>query len=219
MLPDDSDKPKAWRDLADLLPTTALDDHAAEGMVTSDRAELAEVRNAVQMPTPYTVNLPGRRSTVRIRFVNNSDVPLKIKVRLSSPSGKLVFHQRATNRSCWNPECPWRSRSTSRRGRTARPACRSTSSRRTTFPLGSHRAARVPSERPRRRQRDDRRAVRLGAAVVAGALPSHPEKAPRRVRQLPCLNREHQSCPHRHRLGVRSAPSPSPTSWASRSFR
>jgi hypothetical protein len=44
------------------------------------------------MPTPYTINLPGRRGTVRIRFVNNSDVPLKIKVRLSSPPGKLVFH-------------------------------------------------------------------------------------------------------------------------------
>ena len=28
MLPDDSDKPKAWRDLTDLLPTTALDDPA-----------------------------------------------------------------------------------------------------------------------------------------------------------------------------------------------
>ena len=92
MLPDDSDKPKAWRDLTDLLPTTALDDLAAEGLVTSVRAELDQVRSAVQMPTPYTINLPGRRGTVRIRFVNNSDVPLKIKVRLSSPPGKLIFH-------------------------------------------------------------------------------------------------------------------------------
>jgi hypothetical protein len=92
MLPDDSDNPKGWRDLAELLPTTALDDLAAEGLVTRVRAELDEVRGAVQLPTPYTINLPGRRSTVRVRFVNNSDVPLKIKVRLSSPSGKLVFN-------------------------------------------------------------------------------------------------------------------------------
>ncbi len=92
MLPDDSDKPKGWHDLADLLPTTALDDPAAEGLVTGVRAELDELRGAVQLPTPYTVNLPGKRSTVRVRFVNNSDVPLKIKVRLSSPPGKLVFH-------------------------------------------------------------------------------------------------------------------------------
>ncbi len=91
MLPNDSDKPKGWRDLTALLPTTALDDPAAEGMVTTIRGELAEVRNAVQVPLAYTVNLAGKRSTVRIRFVNNSDTPLKIKVRLSSPSGKLVF--------------------------------------------------------------------------------------------------------------------------------
>jgi Family of unknown function (DUF6049) len=91
MLPDDSDKPKGWRDLAELLPTTALDDLSAQGMVTAIRAELDQVRGAVQMPAPYTINLPGKRSTVRVRFVNNYDVPLKIKVRLSSPPGKLVF--------------------------------------------------------------------------------------------------------------------------------
>ncbi|MGZ4766015.1 MAG: DUF6049 family protein, partial [Ilumatobacteraceae bacterium] len=91
MLPNDSERPKGWRDLTALLPTTALDDPAAEGMVTTIRSELADVRNAVGVPTPYTVNLAGKRSTVRIRFVNNSDTPLKIKIRLSSPSGKLVF--------------------------------------------------------------------------------------------------------------------------------
>jgi hypothetical protein len=91
MLPIDSDKPKGWRDLANLLPTTALDDADAEGMVTNIRDELASIRDAVQIPTAYTINLPGKRSTVRVRFLNNSDTPLKIKVRLSSPSGKLVF--------------------------------------------------------------------------------------------------------------------------------
>jgi hypothetical protein len=91
MLPDDSERPKGWRDLSALLPTTALDDVAADGMISAIRAELAAIREAVELPTPYTINLPGRRSTVRIRFVNNSDTPLKVKVRLSSPSGKLVF--------------------------------------------------------------------------------------------------------------------------------
>ena len=91
MLPNDSDKPKGWRDLANLLPTTALDDTAAEGMVTDIRAELASIRDAVQIPTAYTINLPGKRSTVRIRFLNTSDTPLKIKVSLTSPPGKLVF--------------------------------------------------------------------------------------------------------------------------------
>ncbi len=42
MLPDDSDQPKAWRDLAALIPTSALDDVAAEGMATEVRAELSE---------------------------------------------------------------------------------------------------------------------------------------------------------------------------------
>ena len=91
MLPDDSDQPKAWRDLAALIPTTALDDLAAEGMATEIRAELSQIRDAVQMPTAYTINLPGRSGTVRLRFLNTSDVPLKIKVRLSSPPGKLEF--------------------------------------------------------------------------------------------------------------------------------
>ena len=91
MLPNDNERPKGWRDLADLLPTTALDDAAAEGMVTNIRAELASIRDAVQIPTAYTINLPGKRSTVRIRFLNNSDTPLKIKVSLTSPPGKLVF--------------------------------------------------------------------------------------------------------------------------------
>jgi hypothetical protein len=91
MLPADNDQPKGWRDLADLLPTSALDDADAATLDTTIRGELDEVRNAVQLPPAYTVNLPGKRSTVRVRFLNSSTVPLQIKVRLSSPSGKLVF--------------------------------------------------------------------------------------------------------------------------------
>jgi hypothetical protein len=91
MLPDDSERPEAWRDLTELLPTSALDDAAAEAMDTTITAELADIRAAVQVPTPYTINLTGSRSTVRLRFVNNSDVALRIKVQLTSPPGKLVF--------------------------------------------------------------------------------------------------------------------------------
>jgi len=91
MLPDDDERPQAWRDLSALLPTSALDDLSAQGIVTAVRADLAEIRGAVQMPAPYTVNLSGRRSTVRLQFINNADVPLKIKVQLSSPPGKLIF--------------------------------------------------------------------------------------------------------------------------------
>ena len=91
MLPADNDRPQGWRELADLLPTTALDDASADSLIATVRAELTSVRDAVQVPAAYTVNLPGRRSTVRVTFVNNSDVPLLIKVQLTSPSGKLVF--------------------------------------------------------------------------------------------------------------------------------
>lgn len=91
MLPDDNDRPGGWRELAGLLPTTALEDVDAAALDTAVRDELTQIRNAVQMPAAYTVNLPGKRSTVRVRFVNTSDVPLKIKVELTSPSGKLVF--------------------------------------------------------------------------------------------------------------------------------
>ena len=91
MLPDDNERPTAWRELVALLPTTALDDLNAELMISTVSAELAEIRDAIQVPPAYTVNLPGRQSTVRVRFVNTSDVPLKVKVKLTSPSGKLVF--------------------------------------------------------------------------------------------------------------------------------
>jgi hypothetical protein len=91
MLPNDSERPDGWRELAALIPTSALDDVDAELMDTTVRAELTAIRAAVQVPTAYTVNLPGRQSTVRVRFVNTSDVPLRVKVQLSSPSGKLVF--------------------------------------------------------------------------------------------------------------------------------
>jgi Family of unknown function (DUF6049) len=91
MLPDDNERPKGWRELSALLPTTALDDPGAEAMDNTIRAELAVIRDAVQIPTAYTVNLPGRQSTVRIRLLNTSDTPLLIKVQLTSPPGKLVF--------------------------------------------------------------------------------------------------------------------------------
>jgi hypothetical protein len=91
MLPDDNDRPRGWRELADLLPTSALEDGDAAALDTAVRDELTQIRDAVQLPAAYTVNLPGKRSTVRVRFVNTSDVPLKIKVELTSPSGKLVF--------------------------------------------------------------------------------------------------------------------------------
>jgi hypothetical protein len=91
MLPDDSEDPQDWHDLANLLPTTALAPSDADDMVSTTQSQLTDVRDAVQVPEPYIVNLTGKTSTVRIRFVNNSDVALRIKVQLTSPSGKLVF--------------------------------------------------------------------------------------------------------------------------------
>jgi len=91
MLPVDDDQPQGWHDLANLLPTTALAPPDADEMITTVESQLTGVRDSVQVPAPYTVNLAGKSSTVRIRFVNNSDVALKIKVQLTSPSGKLVF--------------------------------------------------------------------------------------------------------------------------------
>ena len=91
MLPDDNERPTGWRELADLLPTSALDDLDAEALDNTVRAELDELRAAVQVPAAYTVNLPGRESTVRVRLLNTADVPLLVRVRLTSPSGKLVF--------------------------------------------------------------------------------------------------------------------------------
>jgi hypothetical protein len=91
MLPSDDDRPAQWRALASMLPTSALDDESAGGVASNIRDDLIAIRSAIEVPSEYTVNLPGRRSTVRLRFLNTSDVPLRIKVQLSSPPGKLVF--------------------------------------------------------------------------------------------------------------------------------
>jgi uncharacterized membrane protein len=73
------------------LPTTALDDASATSLVTGVRTQLDQITGAVHVPAPYTINLTGRQSTVRVPFVNDSDVALFIKVELTSPSGKLDF--------------------------------------------------------------------------------------------------------------------------------
>ncbi|MEP7045300.1 MAG: DUF6049 family protein [Ilumatobacteraceae bacterium] len=91
MLPAADERPQDWHDLAALLPTSALDDSDAQSIIATVQDDLAKVRDAVQIPVAFTINLAGRRSTVRVRFVNTSDVPLNIRVQLTSPSGKLVF--------------------------------------------------------------------------------------------------------------------------------
>ena len=95
MLPDDSERPQGWRDLIALLPTTALDDADAEAMDTTIRAELDDIRASVQVPTPYTVNLTGSRSTVRLRFVNNSDVAAPDQGSTDIAAGQAGVHQRS----------------------------------------------------------------------------------------------------------------------------
>ncbi len=91
MLPADDPRPAGWRSRVALLPTTALNDADTATMTNEVEGELAALRQAVRVPVVSTVNLSGRRSTVRLRFNNDSDVPLSIKVRLSSPPGKLEF--------------------------------------------------------------------------------------------------------------------------------
>lgn len=91
MLPADDPRPAGWRARIALLPTPALNDADAATLTKQVDDELAALRAAVRMPVVSTVNLSGRRSTVRLRFNNDSDVPLSIKVLLSSPTGKLEF--------------------------------------------------------------------------------------------------------------------------------
>jgi hypothetical protein len=91
MLPADDPRPAEWQRLSALLPTTALDDDAAEQMVSDIDADLATIKASVRVPAAFTINLPGRISTVRIRFENTSNVALTFLAQLSATSGKLVF--------------------------------------------------------------------------------------------------------------------------------
>jgi len=89
MLPMDDPRRPVWNTKIDMLPTSALTDAQVSATSATINSELSAIRAAVELPTPFQFTLTGRTTTVPIRLYNRSDVPLTVRVHMSSP--KLFF--------------------------------------------------------------------------------------------------------------------------------
>lgn len=58
--------------------------------VTALRAELRAVRQSVVVTTPTNITLSSRTTSIRLQVRNNSDAPLVVRIRLSSPKLRLT---------------------------------------------------------------------------------------------------------------------------------
>ncbi len=88
MLPEDDGRTQEWTRLIDVLPTGALTDGQAEAIGTDLRAEFKALRDSVEVPVGFSFNFTGRSGTLPITLRNNADIPLTVRVRMSS--SKLV---------------------------------------------------------------------------------------------------------------------------------
>lgn len=89
MLPVDAPEVRQWLNVLEALPSTAIDDADADAMVAGIRDSFGAYRNAVVGPSPFTFTFTSRNNTLTFSLTNTTDVPLKVRVALTSP--KLVF--------------------------------------------------------------------------------------------------------------------------------
>lgn len=89
MLPDDDSRLPEWSRLIDVLPTSALTDTQAAGIATALRAQFDGLKSSVTVPTGFSFNLTSKRGSVPVTLRNDADIPLKVRVRMTSP--KLTF--------------------------------------------------------------------------------------------------------------------------------
>jgi hypothetical protein len=82
---DETDTISDWDRRASVLPSTALTDADAELLAETLLGEMADVRDSVELPTPFSFTITGSESTIPLRFTNTSSRPLEIKVRLIAP--------------------------------------------------------------------------------------------------------------------------------------
>lgn len=89
MLPEGDRRAAEWSRLVSLLPTDALSDAQATAIVARIRQDQQVILGAVEVPAGFSVNLTGRRGTVRVSLRNNASVPLDVKVSMTA--SKLQF--------------------------------------------------------------------------------------------------------------------------------
>lgn len=89
MLPEDDPRATEWARLIDTLPTGALTDARATAVAADMRAEFDALRGSVVLPDGFSFRLTGTTGTVPITLRNDADIPLTVRVRMSS--SKLLF--------------------------------------------------------------------------------------------------------------------------------
>jgi hypothetical protein len=88
MLPDDDARVTEWARLIDVLPSSALTDEQADAIAVDLRAQYDGILSSVVAPEGFSFNLTGTSGTVPVTLRNNADIPLTVRVRLTS--SKLV---------------------------------------------------------------------------------------------------------------------------------
>ena len=89
MLPPDDPRPAAWSAELDSLISTGYSDAEVEAATAELLAEADELKQAVQLPEPFTFTLTGRSGTIEVRIGNTLDEPLDVVVALDST--KVTF--------------------------------------------------------------------------------------------------------------------------------
>jgi hypothetical protein len=89
MLPADDPRPAAWSAELDSLISTGFSDAEVEAATADLLAEADELKQAVQLPEPFTFTLTGRSGTIEVRIGNTHDEPLDVVVALDST--KVTF--------------------------------------------------------------------------------------------------------------------------------
>lgn len=89
MLPPDDPRPAEWTAEFDSLISTGYSDAEVEAATAELLAEADELKQAVQLPEPFTFTLTGRSGTIEVRIGNTLDEPLDVVVALDST--KVTF--------------------------------------------------------------------------------------------------------------------------------
>jgi hypothetical protein len=89
MLDHDDPRSAEWRRLLDALPSAAIDTAQAGRLSGGISSALAEIQRHVEPPQGFSFNLTGKKGTVPVSIRNTADVPLTVRVRMSS--SKLRF--------------------------------------------------------------------------------------------------------------------------------
>ena len=84
MLPPDDPRPAEWAAELDSLISTGYSDAEVEAATNELLAEADALKQAVQLPEPFTFTLTGRRGTIEIRIGNTLDEPLDVIVALDA---------------------------------------------------------------------------------------------------------------------------------------